>query len=328
MFFAYPLVLWLLPLALLPLVLERTHSRSYSWVAMLPRDPVSNIVAILLKLLAVIALTFIILGLASPQTPEQQVQKTGVGAQIALVLDRSASMDDPFSGGDQSGRIGETKSAAASRLISEFIEERENDMIGLITFSNSAMHVLPLTDNREAVLAAVEATAGAALFQTNIGSGLTSGAGLFENVPNSGSRAMILLSDGAGRMSADVQQKVRDWLDRMDIGLYWIVLKQPGGLSIFDESYEPPEDQALPAVMQLYEYFQTLKTTFHAYEADDPGSLEKAIDDINQKEKKPITYMEKIPGKQFAIHCYVVALLMIGLLLGVKYLEVRTWHSA
>ncbi|MDP2248345.1 MAG: VWA domain-containing protein, partial [Nitrosomonadales bacterium] len=126
----------------------------------------------------------------------------------------------------------------------------------------------------------------------------------------------------------DVQQKVRDWLDRMDIGLYWIVLKQPGGLSIFDTEYKPPEDQALPPVIELYEYFKTLKTSFNAYEADDPGSLERAIDDINQKEKKPIAYMEKIPGKNYTRHCFIVAALMIALLLGVKYLEVRTWHSA
>ncbi len=328
MSFANPFVLWLLPLALLPLLLERTHSRSYSWVAMLPGDPLSNVVAIFLKLLAVIALSFILLGLASPQTPEQHVEKTGVGAQIALVLDRSASMDDPFSGAGQGGRVGETKSAAASRLITDFIKERDNDMIGLITFSNSAMHVLPLTDNREAVVAAVQATADNALFQTNIGSGLTSGAGLFEQIPNSGSRAIILVSDGAGRVSADVQQKVRDWLDRMDISLYWIVLKQPGGLSIFNTEYKPPEDQALPPVIELYEYFKTLKTSFNAYEADDPSSLEKAIDDINQKEKKPISYLEKIPGKNYTRHCYIVAVLMIALLLGVKYLEVRTWHSA
>lgn len=326
MSFANPLVLWLLPLALLPLLLERTHTRSYSWVAMLPSDPLSSVLAIFLKLLAVIALTFIVLGLASPQTPEQQVEKIGVGAQIALVLDRSASMDDAFSGAGQGGRVGETKSAAASRLIRDFIKERDNDLIGLITFSNSAMHVLPLTDNREAVLAAVRATAGNALFQTNIGSGLTSGAGLFEKIPNSGSRAIILVSDGAGRVSADVQQKVRDWLDRMDIGLYWIVLKQPGGLSIFDTEYKPPEDQALPPVIELYEFFKTLKTSFNAYEADDPSSLAKAIDDINQKEKKPITYLEKIPGKNYTQHCFIIAALMIALLLGVKYLEVRTWH--
>lgn len=326
MSFANPLVLWLLPLALLPLLLERTHSRSYSWVAMLPSDPLSNALAIFLKLLAVIALTFIILGLASPQTPEQHVEKIGVGAQIALVLDRSASMDDAFSGAGQGGRVGETKSAAASRLIRDFIKERDNDMIGLVTFSNSAMHVLPLTDNREAILAAVKATAGNALFQTNIGSGLTSGAGLFEKIPNSGSRAIILVSDGAGRVSADVQQKVRDWLDRMDIGLYWIVLKQPGGLSIFDTEYKAPEDQALPPVIELYEFFKTLKTSFNAYEADDPSSLAKAIDDINMKEKKPISYLEKIPGKNFTRHCFIIAALMIALLLGVKYLEVRTWH--
>ena len=186
MSFANPYVLWLLPLAILPLLLERTHSRSYSWVDMLPGDPLSDILAIFLKLLAVIALLFIVLGLASPQTPEQHIEKTGMGAQIALVLDRSASMDDPFSGAGQGGRVGETKSAAASRLLTDFIKERDNDLIGLITFSNSAMHVLPLTDNREAELAAVRATAGTALFQTNIGSGLSSGAGLFEKMPNPG----------------------------------------------------------------------------------------------------------------------------------------------
>ncbi|PKO93040.1 MAG: VWA domain-containing protein [Betaproteobacteria bacterium HGW-Betaproteobacteria-1] len=328
MSFVNPWVLWLLPLALLPLLLERSHNRSYSWVAMLPNDPLSNIIAIFLKLLAVIALTFILLGLASPQTPEQHVEKTGVGAQIALVLDRSASMDDPFSGAGIGGRVGETKSAAASRLITNFIRQRENDLVGLITFSNSAMHVLPLTENREAVVAAVQATADNALFQTNIGSGLSSGTSLFEKIPNSGSRAIILISDGAGRISADVQQKVRDWLDRMDIGLYWIVLKQPGGLSIFDETFVPKEDEPLPPVIALHEYFQTLKTSFHAYEADDPDSLAKAIADINQKEKKPIIYLEKIPGKNYTQHCFMLAALMIALLLGVKYLEVRTWHSA
>src|SRR5690606_22931693 len=299
MIFHHPNVLWLLPLALLPLLLERSHSRNYSWLALLPSDPLSSTVAVLLKLLAVVALAAILLGLASPHTQEQHIEKTGVGAQIALVLDRSASMDEPFSGAGVGGRVGETKSAAASRLITDLIRQRENDLVGLITFSNSAMHVLPLTDNQEAVIAAVRATANNALFQTNIGSGLTSGTALFERIPNSGSRAIILISDGAGRISADIQQRIRDWLNRMDIGLYWIVLKQPGGLSIFDESYVPPEDEPLPPAMALYEFFQTLKTPFNAYEADDPTSLEKAIADINQKEKKPIVYMEKIPGKNY-----------------------------
>lgn len=325
--FNNPWVLWLLPLAALPILLERSNNRSYSWLGMLPRDPLSNLIGLLLKILAAVALFAIILGLSGPHSLEQQVERIGVGAQIVLALDRSASMDDPFAGGAD-GRVGETKSAAASRLMTAFVKERQNDMIGVITFSNSAMYVLPLTESKEAILAAIKATAGNSLFQTNIGGGLTSAVGLFEKVPDSGSRAIILLSDGAGHISAEIQQKLRDWLHRYNISLYWIVLRQPSGITIFDPKYDSRYDEPLPVEVQLYQYFKTLRTPFNAYEAEDPRSLATAIADINQKEKKPIKYLEKIPGHNFTQLCYFIAALMIALLLGVKYLEVKTWRSA
>ncbi len=56
----------------------------------------------------------------------------------------------------------------------------------------------------------------------------------------------------------------------MEIGLYWIVLRQPGGLSIFDKNYKPQDDQPLPPEIELYEFFKTLKTPFNAYEAENP----------------------------------------------------------
>ncbi len=331
MAFSHPWLLWLLPLALLPLVFQRAHSKNYSWLDMLPADPLSDLIGLILKILAVLILIFIVLGISAPHSNQQLVERIGVGAQIALVLDRSASMDDPFSGTSASGStdstIGETKSAAASRLITKFVQSRQNDMLGMITFSNSAMYVLPLTENKEAAIAAVRATAGNALFQTNIGSGLTSAAGLFDKVPDSGSRAVVLLSDGAGRIDANTQQKIKDWYDRMHLSLYWIVLKQPGGLSIFNENYVPQEDQPLPPEIELHEFFKTFKTPFNAYEAENPKTLQLAIDDINRKEKKPIKYMEKIPGKDFSNICFMIAAIMIVLLLGVKYLEVKTWKS-
>ena len=328
MAFSHPWMLWLLPLAFLPLLFQRAHSKNYSWLEMLPSDPLSDLVGIILKALAVLTLLFIVLGISAPHTNQQQIERIGVGAQIALVLDRSASMDDPFSGtsGENGVIVGETKSAAAARLITQFVQSRQNDLMGMITFSNSAMYVLPLTENKETMVAAVRATAGNALFQTNIGSGLTSGAGLFEKVPDSGSRVVILLSDGAGRIGIDAQQKIRDWYDRMHISLYWIVLRQPGGLSIFDKTYKPDPDKALPAEFELYEFFKGMKTEFHAYEAEDPKTLQLAIDDINRKEKKPIKYFEKIPGKDLSNLCFILAACMIALLLGVKYLEVKTWH--
>ena len=325
MSFSHPWLLWLLPLALLPLLFQRAHSKNYSWLEMLPADPLSDLVGLILKALAVLTLLFIVLGLSAPHTNQQLVERIGVGAQIGLVLDRSASMDDPFSG-TPTEAVGETKSAAAARLITKFVQSRQNDLMGMITFSNSAMYVLPLTENKETMVAAVRATAGNALFQTNIGSGLTSGAGLFEKVPDSGSRVIILLSDGAGRIGSDAQQKIRDWYDRLNISLYWIVLRQPGGLSIFDTTYKPDPDKALPAEIELYEFFKTMKTPFNAYEAEDPKTLQTAIDDINRKEKKPIKYLEKIPGKDLSNLCFILAACMIALLLGVKYLEVKTWH--
>lgn len=327
MSFNHPLVLWLLPLALLPILLERSHTRIYSSLAMLPPDPLSNLIGLLLKILAAVALTCIIVGLAGPHSLEQKVERTGVGAQISLVIDRSASMDDPFSGGTTEGRVGETKSVAAARLMTDFVNKRQNDMIGVITFSNSAMYVLPLTESREAILAAIKATAGNSLFQTNIGGGLTSAVGLFEHVPDSGSRAIILISDGAGRVSAEMQQKLIDWLQRYNLSLYWIVLRQPGGVTIFDPKYESNYEDALPTEVELYYYFKTLRTPFNAYEAENPKALEAAMADINQKERKPIKYLEKIPGRDFTQLCYWLATLMIALLLVVKFLEAKTWSA-
>jgi len=324
--FVAPWLLLLLPLALVPLLLDRHHSHRYSWLGMLPRDRLSDLLGLLLKILAALALFAIIIGIAGPATPAQYIQRTGVGAQLVLVIDRSASMDDPFSGAVQSGNAGESKAQAAERLITQFVKQRKNDMFGMVTFSNSAIHALPLNDSREAILAAIKAAGGAALFQTNIGSGLTSGLSQFDKTPDSGSRAIILLSDGGGRMGAMSQEKIRDWLDRMHVTLYWIVLRQPGAISIFDKDFKPVEDRPLPPAVELNDYFKSLRTGYQAYEAEDPTSLAAAIEDINRKEKKPIRYMDEIPGRDYSPWCYLLAALFIGLLLAVKFIEVRTWH--
>jgi mxaC protein len=324
MTFSFPWVLWFLPLAFIPLIFKETSLQYYSWNEMIPKDRLSSIIAIILKFIATLILITIIIGLSGPHSQQREIEKTGIGAQIGLVLDRSASMDDPFAGNDQS-KVGEMKSAAAARLITDFVTSRKNDMMGMVSFSNSAMYVLPLTDNKNAIIAAVRATAGNALFQTNIGSGLTTGAELFNKVPDSGSRAVILLSDGAGRIDAATQEKIKDWFGRLKISLYWIVLRQPGGISIFNTSFKARDDEALPPQIELNEFFKSLNSPFQAYEAEDPKTLQKAIEDINQKEKKPIKYFEKIPGQDYSTHCFVTAALLMIALLTLKLIEVRSW---
>lgn len=321
--FTYPIFLFLIPLALLPLLLSNPNKNNYSWNEMLPVDSLSKIIGFLLKVLSSIIILLIVLVLSQPTSDQRMVEKIGEGAQIGLVLDRSASMDDPFSGSDD--KAGETKSGAASRLIINFFESRTDDMVGVITFSNSAMYVLPLTQNKEAIKAAVNATAGNALFQTNIGAGLTSSAALFSGIADTGSRAIILLSDGAGRIDAPTQQKIKDWFSRFQIGLYWIVLRQPGGISIFDENFVPRDEEQPPPQIELYEFFKTFRSPFKAYEAEDPKSLELAIQDINLKEKKPITYTERLPGKNYSFALLLTAMGLASLLLCLKILEVKSF---
>jgi mxaC protein len=326
MSFMHPFWLLLLPLALIPLWLNRQQGRIYSWVEIVPQDRLSDIVGLLLRYLSVAILACMILALSAPHGAATAVERTGKGAQVVLVIDRSASMDDPFAGAGADGHIGETKAAAAKRLITQFVGERKDDMVGVVTFSNSAMHVIPLTQSREAIYAAISAAGGSGLLQTNIGAGLTSGISMFDKMPDTGSRAIILLSDGAGRIMPKARQKISEWIARQHVNLYWIVLRQPDGISIFNDNYQETKDGLEPAEIELHKFFQTLKTKYRAYEAEDPKTLQSAIADINQHEKSPIRYFEKVPGKDYSSYFILMAVLMISLLLLIKSLEVRSWR--
>lgn len=328
MSFTAPWLLMLLPLSLVPLWLTRHEGKAYSWLALVPVDRVSDIASLLLRYLSVAIIVCMVFALAKPQGRITQIERTGKGAQVVLVIDRSASMDDPFAGAGVDGRVGETKSGAAKRLILQFVDARKDDMVGIVTFSNSAMHVFPLTQSREAIHAAIVAAGGSGLLQTNIGAGVTTGVTMFEKMPDSGSRAIVLLSDGAGRISPKAKQKISDWIARQHVNLYWIVLRQPDGISIFDPKYRGKSLIEEPAEIELHHFFQTLKTKYQAYEAEDPKTLQSAIQDINLRERKPIRYLEKIPGRDYSSLFILAAIFMISVLLLIKLLGINAWQKA
>jgi mxaC protein len=332
MSFTYPWVLLLLPIALIPLWLDRQQGRIYSWVALAPQDRLSDIAGLLLRYLSVAILACLILALSGLHGATQQVERIGKGAQMVLVIDRSASMDDPFAGDESTGQAGETKSAAAKRLMTRFVDVRRQglsgrDMVGVVTFSNSAMHVIPLTQNLEAIHAAIAAAGGSGLLQTNIGAGVTKAVAMFDNVPDSGSRAIILLSDGAGRITPKAKQKIKDWLERQHVSLYWIVLREPQGISIFNTSYQVEDGNPEPAEIELHKFFLTLKTKYQAYEAEDPKTLQSAIQDINLREKKSIRYVEQIPGRDYSHHFTIAAVLLIFVLIVIQHMGIKSWQQ-
>ncbi len=328
MTFTQPWALLLLPLALVPLWLNRQEGRVYSWLALAPQDRLSDIASLLLRYLSVIIIACMVFAMSGLQGAITQIERTGKGAQVVMVIDRSASMDDPFAGAGVNGRVGETKSGAAKRLITQFVDARKDDMVGIVTFSNSAMHIIPLTQSREAIHAAITAAGGSGLLQTNIGAGVTTGVTMFEKMPDSGSRVILLLSDGAGRISPKAKQKIADWIARQHVNLYWIVLRQPDGISIFNPKYQGVTDLEEPAEIELHKFFRTLKTKYQAYEAEDPKTLQSAIEDINLRERKPIRYLEKTPGHDYSSLFISVASALVALHLLIKFLGVSAWRQA
>ena len=207
-------------------------------------------------------------------------------------------MDHPFAGQTTSGKAAEIKSAAARRLITGFIDSRPDDMVGVVGFTNSALYGMKITTNRDAIHSAINAATGSALNQTNIGAGITEAVSLFDNIQSSGSRAVILLSDGAGKLSPRVKRKITEYFVGKKLNLYWIVLREPDDISIFTN--ETFNDDNRPDSVALDQFFKSLKIKYKAFEADNPTALESALRDIDSKEKNMIQYSVNIPGHDYS----------------------------
>ncbi|MDO9051361.1 MAG: VWA domain-containing protein [Methylotenera sp.] len=320
MAFLTPWAFLLLPIALLPFWLKGHQGKGYTWLEMLPEDKLSDRLNWGVKVITSLLLVSIVIALASPRGHDEKVQRTGKGAQTVMVIDRSVSMDHPFTG-DNSGNVAEIKSAAARRIITQFIDSRPHDMMGVVGFTNSALYGVKITTNRDAIHAAIIAATSPSLNQTNIGAGLTEGLGLFDKIENSGSRALILLSDGAGKLSPRVKFLLSQRLKERKLSIYWIMLREPGEPSIF--SKEVYEEDRVPNSIVLHKYFQTLGLKYNAYEAEDAESLESAIRDIDSREKKTIKYTETIAGYDYSRVFIIIALVLGLFLLIIKNLRVH-----
>src|SRR5688572_20898834 len=96
--FAHPWALILLLLALLPFLSGIFRNRKASWNRLIPASDTTRWISRLIRFLGVVAFTGIVLGLAGMYQTEKTFTRTGTGAHIVFVLDRSASMNETFGG--------------------------------------------------------------------------------------------------------------------------------------------------------------------------------------------------------------------------------------
>lgn len=319
--FAQPLWLWLAPLAALPLWRSLFAPVGYPWNRMLPDDTGSRALDYALRLLGVLAFLGLILGLADPYLRESSVERVGKGANLVLLLDRSRSMDDSFAGRAPGGGE-EAKSAAAVRFLGRFIDSRPHDRIGVAAFSTGPLFVLPLTDNREAVAAAVRAAGLPGLAQTHVAKGLALALSYFEGGGSPGSRAVLLVSDGAAVIDRQSEALLRRAFVESGVRLYWIFLRTAGNPGLF-ELPDPVDDtpEARPE-RHLHLFFESLNIPYRAYEAENPETLGRAMADIDRLENLPLRYTETRPRQPLGLYGYVLALVALAGLAIAKCSEV------
>jgi mxaC protein len=324
--FDRPWVLVLLLAASLPLMTSLILTHRYSWSAFIPADRLSWWTEYALKGLGTLALACLAAGLAGPYIESESVERLARGARIALLLDRSASMDNTFAGNPPAGGE-ESKGVAARRLLTDFVRTRTHDLYAVAAFSTAPLMLLKWSSHREAVESAVATLGLPGLAFTHVAKGLAMALSFFDSEAFQGSRALVLVSDGAAVIDRDDQERLRRWFQRYRVALYWVFLRTANGPGLFEPEGDPRAEspQAQPERF-LHTYFQTLGVPYRAYEAEDPAALAQAIADISRLESLPMRYTESLPRRELAPGCFALALAALSILLLAHAVEVRAWH--
>ncbi len=317
--FGYPQLLLLLPLALLPLTRRRRDSLIYPSIDWLPQDPNARLVQLAWQLLAILSLAFIILGLAQPRQSESRIERIGRGAEISILMDRSSSMDAAIRRnapklGEQA-RPTQSKNDVARNALSWLLRQRPQNRFALTLFNTAPIRVAPFTDDVAIVQAGLDASdIGRGPNQTNMGLGLLAAIDGFDGRGYTGSRAILLVSDGGARLKDDMRERIRRGLKRNRIALYFIYIRSdPNSPNL--ELVGTDTEQIIEEVA-LHLFFAGLDSEYRVFQADDPESMTAAVAEIDQLQNLPLVYYERIPRIDYSRSCFIAALGCCMLLAG------------
>lgn len=319
--FGFPLVLLALPLAILPFLRRWLAPSNVPRLDLRPVDGASAVIDRGLTAVGVLGIAALVIGISDPFLRDTTVPHRGIGANIVLLIDRSSSMDDTFAGRTPGGDE-ESKSSAARRILLEFIRQRSDDRVGIAAFSTSPIQVLPMTQSRAAIEAAIHAQGERGLSQTDIGRGMVLAMRMLETASADGSRAIVMVSDGAGVIAPDVQEMLIEEARRRQINLYWLYLRTAGAQGIFEVPAPGEADTAQRRPERhLHLFLQRLGVPYQAFEADSPDAVSQAVTEIGKLEAHPIVTERQVPRRDLDWLCYLLAAFCAAGLTAARWFE-------
>ncbi len=234
MMLKHPALLWLF-LIYIPLIgwyiwkhRNANPSMGISTVAPFAKLPVSwkvwaMHVVFALQLVAIGAL---IVALARPQTHDHLRTSRIEGTDIVLALDISGSMT--------AKDFEPSRFAAAKDVATKFVNMRENDNMGLVVFAGESLSLMPLTNDRAALMNAIrQVEMGQLTDGTAIGDGLTSAINRIAS-GKAKSKSIVLLTDGTNNAGDVPPSTAAQIAKQKGIKVYTIGVGTNGSIQITD----------------------------------------------------------------------------------------------
>ena len=298
---ARPLALALLPLAALPLVPRRgaADRLTYPSVAWLPVDRLGERVEIAWRALAAATVAAIVLGLAGPGRSEALEQRIGRGAELYVLLDRSSSMDAtirlPPPALGEAPRASVTKNAVVREALTTLIRQRPDHRYALTLFNAAPIRAAPFGEDAELVVAGLAASGvGRGPSETSMDRALLAAIDDFAARDYTGSRAILLVSDGGARLDARTRERVRRGLARERIALYFVYIRSSPNSPRLERVSTVADAELEVEEVALHVFFDGLDTEYRVYEADDAASIAEVVADIDARQNLPLTRFDRV----------------------------------
>jgi len=257
--------------------------------------------------LAIITLT--VFALARPQIVQGRETISGEGVEIALAVDISGSMASlDF---EPKNRL-----EAAKQVISDFIEARPYDKIGLVVFASEAFSQSPLTLDRKMTARSLDQVQLATDLDlddgTAIGLGLANAANMLTN-SDAESKIIILLTDGVNNAGQIDPLTAAEAANALGIKVYTIGAARPGQVPVPVQTLLGGSDVVYQESVLDEEILQQVAdiTGGKYYRAEDTTGLRAIYDEINQLEKSEVEVQVFNQYTELAGYLLVLALLIL-----------------
>jgi Ca-activated chloride channel family protein len=276
----------------------------------------------LLWMLPILAAALMIVGLARPQRAHGRTLITANGIDIVLGLDVSGSMQalDFLVDHQRVNRIEVVKS-----VVSKFIEERQDDRIGIIAFAGSPYLVSPITLDHDWLQQNLERISVA-----NVDDGTAIGSALAASVnrlrlTQAKSKVVVLLTDGVNNTGKISPMAAAEAAKAMGIKVYTI------GVGVRGEAPYPVQDAAgnrrlIRIKVDVDE--KTLQaiadeTGGKFYRATDTDSLRQIYEQINRLEKSAQSVQKFEHTEELYPYAVIPALAILGFSLLLQQTRLR-----